>query len=268
MAIKLRRPRAPRPLPPPQTGDEVIEEADGAQMSLLEHLDELRRRTFRAVIALVIGTVAGFPLATPVLEFLLQPYGRPLQVLDPTGNVVAYFRVALFIGAILAIPVITYQAIMFVLPALTPKEKVYIRLALPAITLLFLIGISFAWFMLIPPALQFLETFQPTLFNAEWTADGYFGFITALVFWMGVAFEMPLVFFVVALLGLVSPQALIRQWRIAVVGAAVAAAAITPTIDPVNMALVMGPLLALYALSVVLVFVGRRFSRFDQGARA
>src|SRR5690606_3533943 len=123
-----------------------------------------------------------------------------------------------------------------------------VLMALPAITLLFAVGALFSWFVLIPPALDFLANFQSDVFIVEWTADGYLGFVTSLVFWMGVAFETPLVFFVLALLGFVTPRALIKNWRIAIVGAAVAAAIITPTVDPVNMFLVVAPLLALYVL--------------------
>jgi len=126
------------------------------------------------------------------------------------------------------------------------------------------VGAFFAWAVLIPPALTFLEGFQADLFRPEWTADAYFGFITALIFWMGVAFETPLIFFVLSLLGLVGSRAMLRNWRIAIVGASIAAAFITPTIDPVNMFLVMGPLLALYLSSVVLVFFGRRMSGVDK----
>ncbi len=162
-----------------------------------------------------------------------------------------------------AIPITTYQVIMFMLPGLKPKEKLVIRLSLPPVTVLFLIGASFAWFVLLPPALGFLEGFQETIFEPEWTADQYLGFVTALIFWMGVAFETPLVFFVLAILGFVTAGALARNWRLAVVGAAIAAAFITPTIDPVNMFLVMGPLMALYLLSIALVVIGRRIARLD-----
>lgn len=229
-------------------------------MGLFEHLDELRRRLFVAAIALVLGTVIGVLLATPVLEFLQQPYGKAFTVLGPTGGVVAYFRVALMVGAMIAIPVITYEVLMFVLPGLTRKEKRLILLSLPAITALFIIGVAFAWFVLIPPSLGFLAGFQPTLFKPEWTADLYLSFVTSLVFWMGVAFQTPLIFFVVALLGMVSAQTLLKNWRVAIVGAAVAAALITPTVDPVNMMLVMGPLLTLYALSIFLVMIGKRIN--------
>lgn len=230
-------------------------------MSLLEHLEELRNRMFRAAVAIVIGTAIGAIFAGDAFKFLLVPYGRQVQVLDPTGSVTNYFRVALMIGGIIAIPTVTYQLMMFILPGLTRKERRTVLTALPAITLLFIVGVVFAWFLLIPPALSFLATFQSDIFMVEWTADGYLGFVTSLLFWMGVAFETPLVFFVIALLGFVTTGSLLKNWRIAIVGAAIAAAMITPTVDPVNMFLVIAPLLALYLLSIVLVAVGTRLNK-------
>ncbi len=244
--------------------EEVYEDGHGAQMTILEHIDELRERLIKAVLALIAGTLVGLIFAGNVIEYLLIPNGRePVNVLGPTGSVVNYFRVSLLVGAVIAIPVITYQLLMFILPGLTRKEKRIVLLSLPAITLLFLIGVAFSWFILTPQALSFLKGFQPTIFNPEWVADEYLGFVTALLFWMGVAFETPLVFFVLALLGIVSAGALLKNWRAAIVGAAIAAAFITPTVDPVNMMLVMGPLLALYALSIILVVIGRRISKVD-----
>lgn len=255
--------KSPAPRRPDVEKQEIIEDGEGARMSFWDHLDELRKRLFRAVLALLIGTIGGIAVATPVLEFLQAPYGERFIILDPTGGVIQYFRVALLVGGIIAIPVITYQVMAFILPGLTNKEKRLLFLSIPPITVLFLIGVGFAWYVLIPPALGFLSGFQPTLFQAQWTADNYLGFVTSLLFWMGVAFETPLVFFVLSVLGIVTPRPLIRNWRIAIIGAAIAAAIITPTIDPVNMILVMGPLLTLYVLSIFLVSIGMRFNRPD-----
>lgn len=259
--MQLQRGSAPPPEVddpdlPQETGD-----GDGARMSLWDHLDELRSRLFKAVMALVVGSLVGVIFATPILEYLQKPYAKAFIVLDPTGGVVQYFRVALLAGAILSIPVMTYQVLMFVLPGLTKRETRYLLFSIPPVTVLFLIGVLFAWFILIPPALGFLVNFQPDIFKAEWTADHYLGFVTALLFWMGVAFETPLIFFVLSILGFVTPRPLIKNWRIAVVGAAIAAAVITPTVDPVNMMLVMGPLMGLYLLSILLVTIGTRINR-------
>jgi sec-independent protein translocase protein TatC len=238
------------------------------RMGLFEHLAELRDRLLKAMLALVVGTVIGFALADFSMGILQGPFCEitqnaeecRFQILEPTGNVIVYFRVSLLVGGILSIPVVTYQLLMFVLPGLTKRERRMVLMAIPAITGLFLIGVLFAWFVLTPTALNFLSSFWETRTYTEWTADGYLSFVTALVFWMGVAFETPLIFFVLSLIGIVNAQALRQNWRVAVVGSAVAAAFITPTIDPVNMFLVMGPLLALYVMSIGLVAIGTRIS--------
>lgn len=258
-SISIPRPSIPRPRLLALLKRRRTAEIDPERhMGLLDHLIELRNRLAKAFIALVLGTILGFLIGEPVLKYLQSPYGREFTVLGPTGGVVAYFRVSLLIGAILAIPVMTYQLLMFVVPGLTPKEKRIFLYSLPAIVGLFVIGVLFSWFVLIPPALGFLESFASDIFRAEWTADQYLGFVTSLIFWMGVAFETPLIFFVLGVIGLFGPRDLLNSWRFAIVGAAIAAALITPTVDPVNMMLVMGPLLALYSASIVLVGIGNR----------
>ena len=250
---------------------ETGEDGHELRMGFFEHLDELRKRLTKAVFSLVLGTAVGVFLADRVLALLQEPYCNiesvdncELVILDPTGNIMVYFRVALMIGGILSIPMVTYQLLMFIIPGLTRKEKRYVLLSIPATTALFMIGVLFSWAVLMPVALGFLSEFKAEIFEPEWTADGYIGFVTSLLFWMGVAFQTPLVFFLISLMGLVSAGTLIRQWRIAIVGASIAAALITPTIDPVNMFLVMAPLLALYCLSIVLVFFGRKLSGVDR----
>ncbi|MCA9894989.1 MAG: twin-arginine translocase subunit TatC [Anaerolineae bacterium] len=270
--LPFRRKKA-EPQPPNDDYDPLNDDdGQGARMSFFAHLNELRIRVTRAFFAVVVGTFIGFLVADKALAFLQQPYCElvesqeqcQLVVLGPTGTIVVFFRVSLMLGAIIAMPLITYQVMMFVLPALKRGEKRLVLMSIPAITALFLIGIAFAWYILLRPALGFLEGFQPTIFRPEWTGDLYLSFVTALVFWMGVAFETPLVLFVLSILGMVTPGALARNWRIAIVLAAIAAALITPTIDPVNMMLVMGPLMALYAISIVLTFFGVRINRAGQ----
>jgi sec-independent protein translocase protein TatC len=152
-------------------------------------------------------------------------------------------------------PYITLQLFLFVAPGLTRKEKRWIYLALPATTALFLAGVGFAWFIMVPTALGFLRDFESGVFKAGWTADRYIAFLTSLLFWIGVAFEMPVVVFVLARLGILGPQPLIRNWRLAVVIITVIAAMITPTVDPFNMLLVIAPLLVLYLISIGLAVI-------------
>lgn len=268
MSSEIKSPSQPPNIPPPVKRPQPQtpppeDDGEGARMSFFEHLDELRQRLFKAVLALVAGTVVGVLFATPILEYLQKPYGQTFLVIEPTGGVIEYFRVSLLVGGILSIPIMTFQVLMFILPGLTKKEKRYLLYSIAPVTFLFLVGVGFAWFLLIPPALNFLTNFQPQLFKTDWTADRYLAFVTSLMFWMGVAFETPLIFFVLSILGFVTPRPLINNWRIAVVGAAIVAAVITPTIDPVNMFLVMGPLMGLYLLSILLVSFGVRFNRAE-----
>jgi sec-independent protein translocase protein TatC len=189
-----------------------------------------------------------------------------LVTLGPTGNMVVYFRVSLLIGAIVSIPIVTYQLLMFIFPGLTRKERRMILLSIPAVTVLFLVGVLFSWFVLMRPALGFLEGFQTDIFRPEWTADLYLSFVTSLVFWMGVAFQTPLILFVLSLIGIVDAPGLRRAWRVAIVGAAAASAFITPTVDPVNMMLVMAPLVGLYIISIFLVMIGQRIAGLQAAA--
>jgi sec-independent protein translocase protein TatC len=224
-------------------------------MSLLDHLNELRKRLFKSLIALVVGVLLSAAFTDQILRYLIKPYGSELQVLGPTESVVMYFRVALLAGAIVTIPYITYQLFMFIAPGLERKEKRWIYLALPATTSLFLGGVAFAWFIMVPTALGFLRDFESGIFRPEWTAERYIAFLTSLLFWIGVAFEMPVVVFVLSRLGILGPEALRRNWRLAVVIITIISAMITPTVDPFNMLLVIAPLLGLYLISILVAMI-------------
>lgn len=231
-------------------------------MGFFEHLEELRGALLRSFIGLGIGMLIAIFFTGDIIDYLRTPYGDDeLVILDPTGSIVIYFRVALMSGAILAIPYITYQLFRFIAPGLKPAERRWVLSAIPVTTFFFLLGIAFAWFIMIPSAFAFLRDFQGDTFRADWTAQNYFSFLTALLFWMGVAFEMPVIFYVLARLGLVGPQSLVKNWRLAVVAITIVAALITPTVDPFNMLLVMLPLLGLYLLSILFVGIGVRGSQ-------
>jgi sec-independent protein translocase protein TatC len=209
----------------------------------------------KAAIALAITSLLTSIFAGDIIKFLIQPYGAKLQTLGPTENVITYFRVALLSGAALAMPVIIYQLLAFAIPGLTRAERRWIILGMPFATLLFVVGILFAWYVMVPTAVDFLANFRSDLFLNEWTAREYISFVVSVAFWIGLSFQTPLVIFILAKVGLVTPGFLARNWRFAVVIVAVIAAIITPTVDPFNMALLMLPLLALYGLSIVLAML-------------
>jgi len=232
----------------------MIEQLAG-QMTLLEHLEELRDRLIRSAIAVFAGAFIAAAFTNQILTLLIIPYGEKLQILGPTEGIAIFFRVALTAGLVLAMPYLIYQFLMFILPGLEENEKRYVRWGVPVATLLFLIGVAFAWFILVPTAIGFLSTFQDDIFRAEWQSKQYIPFVTSIVFWIGVSFETPLILFIMTKVGLVTPQFLMKQWRFAVIIIAIVAAMITPTIDPFNMALVMLPLFALYGLSILLSYL-------------
>lgn len=229
-----------------------------ANLSILEHLNELRIRVTWAAASLLITTIISFFFAEPVLRFLLTPYAGELQVLRPTEGIETFFKVALLMGVIISMPMILYQLWLFIAPGLTKDERKYVYLFIPITFLLFATGIVFAWFILVPAAVNFLSTFMPEIFNTDWTGQEYIGFILAMLFWLGISFEMPVIAYFVARLGLVQALTLGEQWRIAIVGVAVLAAAITPSIDPITMLLTMTPLLILYLLSIGTAYVGQK----------
>jgi len=225
------------------------------QMSLLEHLDELRERLIKSAIAVFVTTLIAATFTSQILKLLIEPYGQQVQVLGPTEGISIYFRVALTAGLVLAMPVLIYQFLMFILPGLEDNERWYVFWGVPAATFMFLVGVAFAWFIMIPAAIGFLKTWQDELFLQVWQSQKYFPFVTSLLFWIGLSFETPLIIFILAKLGLVTPIFLLKQWRFAIVIIAIMAAMITPTVDPFNMALVMLPLIVLYGLSILLSYL-------------
>jgi sec-independent protein translocase protein TatC len=233
-----------------------------AEQTLLEHLNELRIRLTWAVGALVVFTIFSFVFARQILLFLLTPYDAQLQTLRPTEGIETFFKVALVSGVVLAMPVILYQFWLFISPGLTRRERRYVYIFIPAALVLFLTGIAFAWFVLTPAAVFFLSTFMSDIFMAEWTGNEYISFILAMLFWLGLSFQMPIIIYLLSWVGLVTGKMMREQWRFAIVGVAILAAAITPSIDPVTMLLTMAPLLVLYFVSIGLAYLGyRRFER-------
>jgi len=221
-------------------------------MPLLAHLVELRSVLIKSVFALLIGTLAAAIFTPQILQFLITPYGESLQTLDPTENISIYLRVSIMAGAVITMPIFIYLLWTFIAPGLEKNEKHYVRLVVPGATLLFLIGVAFAWGVMLPAAINFLSTFQSEIFKSDWRADAYIPFVTSLMFWIGVSFETPMIVFFLAKLHVVTARQLLQGWRYAIVIIAVLAAMITPTVDPFNMALVMAPLILLYFFSVLL----------------
>ncbi|HET9133165.1 MAG TPA: twin-arginine translocase subunit TatC [Gemmatimonadales bacterium] len=228
------------------------------EMPFLEHLEELRSRLLRSILALVVGVGVGFwavlrfdvvrALKTPIAPFL--PGGR-LAVFAPTEPFMITMKLGLLAGAVLASPVILYQVWAFLSPALYEREKKAMIPALAFGLLLFLAGGVFGWLVAMPLALKFLLGFQPDVFNAMISYKEYFSFVTSMLLGLGLAFELPLVMIVLAWLGIFDARRYGQFRRFAVLGCFIAGALLSPGGDLVTMLIYTGPLLALYELGVL-----------------
>lgn len=219
---------------------------------LAPHVLELRKRLLWALVGVAVGVIISFNLTNFFLDVLTRPIGglENLLSIEVTENIAVYMRISLLGGFIISLPFVLYQLIGFVTPGLEPQEKRWLYIAIPFATILFLAGVFFTYFVMLPTAIPFLVSFLGVKTTPR--LSSYINFVTSLVFWVGVAFETPLVIFLLAKLRLITAQALLKQWRVAVVVIAFLAAIITPTGDPINMSILMAPLLVLYFFSILL----------------
>ena len=237
------------------------------ELPILQHLAELRRRVLISVLALLVGSAVAFAFFRQIIELLVLPArdlgAGQLVFVEVTELLTTSIKVSFVGGFVLALPVILYQVIMFVAPGLTGREKRYLLGFMPAVLLAFAGGVSFGYFVMTPPALHFLLTFGSDVATPMIRVSNIVNLMIRLLFWMGVAFETPLVMYLLAQLGIVNARTLSRFRRYWVVVAFILGAIITPTFDPVNQALVAVPLLVLYELGILLARLagkGRRAS--------
>jgi sec-independent protein translocase protein TatC len=241
--------------------DEVSSPVRG-EMTLFEHLAELRDRLVRAVLALAAGAVVGYLVFPMLLDLLIQPYcsvAVEFRALEGECALIATrplepfsFRIktAMVVGLFIGGPVIFYQLWRFITPGLTDRER---RYALPFVALsqlMFALGIAFAWWV-IPRGLAILLTIAGPQVQTLLQAGDYLSFLLTMMVAFGLVFELPLVLVFLSLLGIVTSSGLKRARPYAIVGAAILAAVVTPTTDPVTMLLMMGPLVLFYELSVL-----------------
>ena len=229
------------------------------KLTVREHLEDLRKRLMRVAIFVVAGTAVSFIFAEDIIDTLKSVSDDvTLQAIDPTETIVTYFKLAFTCGLAIAIPAIIFEAVMYVRPALTSREKTYFYTLLPCVVLAFAGGVVFAYFVLLPPAIDFLFNFGSDVAAVEWRISRYITLITRLLFAIGLCFELPIVIFFLAKIGIVSVQKLKRFRRWAIVLAFVASAFITPTPDPVNQCIVAVPLIILYELGILLAWIAQR----------
>jgi len=235
---------------PPASADQA---GDGRRLSLTGHLDEVRHRLWISVGAVLAATVACFAVAGVLVEWLKRPAGSALQQLaffGPAEAMLAYLKVAMAAGVVICMPLLLYELWAFITPGLTPRERRYGIAFIWWGSALFLLGCAFAYWALLPVSLAFLLGFGGEQLQPVIHVSRYLSFTTSVLLASGAIFQLPLVVYILAKLGLLHPQTLRRQWRAAVLIMVVAAAIITPTADAATMLLMVLPMLGLYEVSI------------------
>lgn len=228
--------------------------------SFLEHVGALRKHILRSVVVLLICAVVCFAFLSTLLEFIAQPIGglTELQAVDVTEPIGVGMRVVLLAAFAVALPYIIFEIFLFVAPALPRRARVIGLFTIPLVVIFFFGGMAFSYYLILPTGLPVLLNFLDV--STQIRPSSYVRFVTNLMFWIGALFEFPLLAYILTVMRILSPSVLIKNWRIAVVVIAVLSALVTPTIDPINMLLVMVPLMLLYGLSILLSLLagGRR----------
>jgi sec-independent protein translocase protein TatC len=247
------------------------------RMTLIEHLAELRTRVIRSLLAVVIGIIVVIASYDPVLRFLLRPYNAlctkkgpefcipQLQSLGPLEAFSTRLSISTYGGIILALPVLMWQVWRFIVPALHAKEKKY---AIPFVlcsVFLFALGAAVAYWTL-TPALDFLISWGGSSVKANFQVSKYVSLVGLMIAAFGITFEFPVLLVFLQLVGVLTPQTLIKQWRYATVIIFVIAAVITPSGDPYSMMALAGPMVLFYIISIVIGLIAQKRKRAAEAA--
>jgi sec-independent protein translocase protein TatC len=231
--------------------DEIPSEVE---MSLFDHLEELRQRIFYALIAIAIGVIGCFICVKPLVKILEIPaQGVKFLQLAPGEFFFVSIKVAGYSGIVLVSPFILYQIIQFVLPGLTRRERRLLGPVVLGSSVLFFAGLTFAYFALIPAALKFFINYGADVVEQSWSIDLYFEFILLLLFSTGLAFQIPVIQLILGFLGIVSSAAMLSGWRYVILAAVVLGAILTPSTDPLTQSLLAGAVLGLYFSGIGMV---------------
>jgi len=266
----------------PRSGSPEYEEYAGEEMTLVEHLRELRSRLFKSVFAILAGFAVGFAFSNQVLDLLSEPYCNlpeelrrgtdalggagqecalvTLRVLDPFFITL---KASAIVAVVIAAPVVCYQILRFVTPGLRPIERRYSIPFIVASQVLFALGAAFSFFV-IPRALEFLLGFAPDRFVPVLNGNDYLTFVLRTMMGFGISFEFPLVLMILSLMGIVTAAGLRGARRYAIFGTFVAGAVLTPGGDPFSMMFLALPLIVFYEVAAVFAwFIERRRARAE-----
>jgi len=251
------------------TAEKETSKKNEKEMPFLEHLEELRSRLLKALVAVAFCAAVSGYFVNEIFDFLVAPYSQAIKrlveekILDPataktlrlvyltpTGGFMIYLKLAVTVGVLASIPVIVYHLWQFVAPGLLAKEKRVVPRLVFFTTLCFLAGASLCYYFVLEFGLRYLLQFQSGVLTPMISIDEYFGFVTILIVVFGLVFEMPVIAYFLTRIGLLTPAFLRQKWRYSVVAILVAAAVLTPTTDWFTMLFLAVPLMVLYEVSI------------------
>ena len=217
------------------------------EMALSEHIEEFSQRLVFCLIFLLLATLLCFADVKEIVRIFQAPaVGVKFLQFAPGEYFFASVKIAVFCGILISSPIILYQLLLYLIPGLTKNERDIILPVSLGSGVLFLIGLVFSYFFLVPAALRFFIAYGSDVVEPFWSFDQYFDFIAVLLFATGLAFQVPAVQIVLGLLGIVTGQKMLSAWKYVIVGCTIVAAVITPSTDPVTQILLAGALLSLY----------------------
>lgn len=237
---------------PQSQEEELIAAPIEGEMSLVDHLQELRRRLITIVIAVLIGSGAAYFYAQEIIHFITAPAGK-LYYLNPAEAFFTYLKVSFFVGFLLVLPIVLYQIWAFVVPALTTTERKTTLILLPASVLLFFAGLGFSYYFVLPAGIKFFLGFATEDLQPLFSLGQYLSFVISFLLPFGFIFELPLFVLVLAKLGIIGSDFLKAKRKIVIVGTFVVGAVISPTPDVFSQSMIAIPMIILYELSILIV---------------
>jgi sec-independent protein translocase protein TatC len=246
-------------------------------MSFFDHLAELRKRIVYSMLAILGGTLAGLKFSNDVFAWLARPMMNALRenhldqhliYTSPTGYINMYIKVALYLGIVIASPIVLYQVWLFIAPGLYRTERRAVSTFIFASVGLFLSGIAFCYYILLPNTLNFLVSFSASTqyFSPLISINEYWDLVLILMLGLGVVFQLPILVFFLALFGIVTPGFMWRNFRYAILIISIVAAIVTPTPDALTMLVFMAPMIGLYLVSIAVAAIVVRRKRRAQAA--
>jgi len=230
-------------------------EHDEKVMPFLDHLEELRSRLLKSFAAIILVTIGCYFFSKDIMVFLTKPFPYKLVFLSPAESFIIHIKISMFAGILISLPYLFYQLWQFVVPGLMVKERRYVPSIIFFSTLFFLLGASFCYFVAVPLALDFLLSWQADNLLPFISVKEYLKFVTMFVFAFGIVFELPLMTYFLAKLGILSPQFMSKNRRYSTVIIFVLAAVLTPSGDIISQLILAIPLLILYEASIIVARV-------------